>query len=175
MKRILIGLAIGLLLLEAARRLHRPADEAAAAGVAAYEAGDYARAEARFRQAVQGATDPAGAAANHAAALYRLERFGEADRAYERAADGDALRTARAAYDRGNCALSEATRAGGTADRGLLERAAEQYEACLGHEGSTPAPGSLFADARHNLELAKLLLADQKGADPSQPEQECPL
>ncbi len=51
MKRILIGLVIGLVLLEAGRRLDRPADTASAAGLAAYNAGDFARAEARFRQA----------------------------------------------------------------------------------------------------------------------------
>src|SRR5262249_50055925 len=51
MKRILVGLVIGLLLLEAGRRLYKPADEAAAAGSAAYRAGDFATAEARFREA----------------------------------------------------------------------------------------------------------------------------
>ena len=51
MKRILLGLIIGLALLEAGRRLYRPASGASAAGLAAYNAGDFIRAEARFRQA----------------------------------------------------------------------------------------------------------------------------
>jgi len=41
MKRILLGLVVGLVLLEAGRRLDRPTSDAAAAGLAAYNAGDY--------------------------------------------------------------------------------------------------------------------------------------
>jgi hypothetical protein len=160
MKRILIGLVIGLILLEAGRRLHRPADEAAAAGSAAYRAGDYAAAEAQFREAERDASDPARAAHNRAAALYRLRHFEDADQKYERSADGAALRAARAAYDRGNCAFGEACAEDGTADPDLLGRAAEHYEACLAREGRTPAAGPLFSDARHNLELTRMILAE---------------
>jgi tetratricopeptide (TPR) repeat protein len=158
MKRFLLCMLVALALLEAGRRLRSPSDEAAAAGTAAYRAGDYARAEARFRQAEQGATEPARAAHNHAAALYKLQRYDGADREYRRST-GDGLRDARAAYDRGNCALSQASR-GDTADRALVARAAEQYEACLAHDGTANNAGTLFDDARHNLELAKLLLAE---------------
>lgn len=84
MKRILIGLVIGLALIEVHRRLDHPSVEAAAAGSEAYRAGDFAGAEARFRQAEQGASDPAAAAHNHAAALYRLRRFDDADHTYQR-------------------------------------------------------------------------------------------
>ncbi len=169
MKRVLLGLVIGLALLEAGRRLHRPPDDVAAAGGAAYAAGDFARAEACFRQAEQGAANPSAVAHNRAAALYRLRRFEDADRAYERSADGEALHAARAAYDRGNCAFGAACREKGTADPALLERAAEHYEACLAREGSTPAAGSLFDDARHNLELTRLILAEfaESDKDPS--------
>lgn len=178
MKRIFVCLVIALTLMAVYEWLYRPADEAAAAGSAAYRAGDYARAEARFRQAEQGASDPGRAAYNHAAALYRLRRFEDADRTYERSADGDGLRAARAVYDRGNCAFGEACAEDGTADPALLERAAVQYEACLAREGSTPAAGSLFDDARHNLELTRLILAEMAaesgeataGKEPSDPE-----
>jgi hypothetical protein len=160
MKRILIALVIGLLLLEAGRRLCRPADEAAAAGTAAYQAGDYTRAEARFRQAEQSAPQSASAAHNHAAALYQLRRYDDADHTYERSAEGDALHAARADYDRGNCAFREACAEEGTADPALLQRAVGHYETCLAREGDTPPAASLFDDARHNLELAKLILAE---------------
>jgi tetratricopeptide (TPR) repeat protein len=172
MKRLLICLLVALALLELGRRLRSPSDEAAAAGAAAYGAGDYAGAEARFRQAEQGAPDPARAAHNHAAALYQLGRYDDADRDYQRSADGADPRTARAAYDRGNCAVSQACR-GDTADRALLEKAVEQYKACLAHEGQSAGAGSLFEDARHNLELAKLLLAEQAG--PPEDAEECEL
>jgi hypothetical protein len=171
MKRILVGLVIGLALLEAGRRLHRPADEASAAGCAAYGAGDFAAAEARFRQAEQGAANPAVAAHNHAAALYQLGRFEDAERAYERSAD-EPLRAARAAYDRGNCAFRQACAEEDTADPDLLERASRHYQACLATEGATGDAGPLFDDARHNLELARLILAEfaEPSKDPSREE-----
>jgi len=164
-KRILLGLVIGLALLEVGRRLDRPADAAAAAGLAAYNAGDFARAEARFRQAEQGAPDPSVAAANRAAALYRLARLDDADQTYQRSADGNPAHAARAAYDRGNCAFGKACAEEGTAEPALLEQAAALYEACLALEDKTPPAGLLFDDARHNLELAKLILAEF--ADPA--------
>src|SRR5262249_35612988 len=155
-----IGLVIGLILLEAGRRLNRPVEDAAAAGMTAYRAGDFAAAEAHFRQAEQGAADPARAAYNRATAQDQLRRFQDADHNYEHSADYEALHAARAAYDRGNCAFSEACRDEGTADPELLQRAAKHYETCLAREGSTTAAGSLFEDARHNLELAKLILGE---------------
>jgi hypothetical protein len=160
MKRILVGLVIGLLLLEAGRRLYHPADEAAAAGSAAYRAGDFAAAEARFHEAEREAADKAPAAYNRAAALYRLRRFDDADHSYQRSADDQALHAARADYDRGNCAFSDACKDEGIADSELLQKAAREYEACLAREGSTSDAGSLFADARHNLELTRLILSE---------------
>jgi hypothetical protein len=177
MKRILIGLVIGLVLLEAGRRLVRPSEEAAAAGNAAYRAGDFTAAEERFRQAESGASDPALVAHNHAAALYQMGRFPDADRTYERSADSVTLHAARADYDRGNCAFREACKDEGSADPELLERAAQHYEKCLAQEEKTPAAGSLFDDARHNLELTRLILGEfaeakkkANGADPANPD-----
>jgi hypothetical protein len=179
MKRILIGLVIGLLLLEAGRRLYRPADEAAAAGGAAYRAGDFATAEARFHEAEREASDKAPAAYNRAAALYRLRRFDDADHSYQRSSDSEALHAARADYDRGNCAFAEACKEEGTADPDGLQKAARQYEACLAREDSTTAAGSLFDDARHNLELTRLILSEyaeqnQQTAEGDKPEADKP-
>jgi hypothetical protein len=179
MKRILIGLVIGLLLLEAGRRLYRPADEAAAAGSAAYSAGDFTTAEARFHEAEGEASDKAPAAYNRAAALYRLRRFDDADHSYQRSADDEALHAARADYDRGNCAFAEACKDEGTADADGLQKAAHQYEACLAREGSAPAAGPLFDDARHNLELTRLILSEfaeqnKQAAEGDKPESDKP-
>jgi hypothetical protein len=169
MKRILIGLVIGLALLEAGRRWHRPVDDAGAAGSAAYAAGDFAAAEARFREAEQTTPQPALAAYDRAAALYRLRRFDDADHSYERSADDAALHAARAHYDRGNCAFSKACQDEGTADPDLLEQAARNYEACLAREEATASAGTLFDDARHNLELTRLILDEfaEEDKDPS--------
>ncbi len=177
MKRILVGLVIGLLLLEAGRRLYRPADEAAAAGAAAYRAGDFATAEARFHEAERDSADKAPAAHNRAAALYRLSRFDDADHSYQRSAEGEALRAARADYDRGNCDFSEACKDENAADPELLRKAAQQYETCLAREGDVADAGSLFADARHNLELARLILSEfaeqeKKDGEEKKPESE---
>jgi hypothetical protein len=174
MKRILIGLVIGLLLLEAGRRLYRPADQATAAGIAAYHAGDFTQAEARFHQAEQETADKAPAAHNRAAALYRLRRYQDADPSYQRSADDEALHAARAAYDRGNCAFSDACKDEGTADPELLQRAAQQYETCLAREGSTTDAGPLFDDARHNLELTRLILSEFAEANKTDPEGDKP-
>jgi hypothetical protein len=129
----------------------------------AYQRGDYATAATLYQQASKAGCDAGLAAYNQAAALYRLGRFHDADRRYDSAARKSAeLRAARAAYDRGNCALQQAVRKDGTPDAELLVRAAEQYRCCLEHETRVKDAGSLFHDARHNLELAQLL-----GAPPS--------
>jgi hypothetical protein len=174
MKRILVGLVLGLLLLEAGRRLYRPADEAAAAGSAAYQAGDFATAEARFHEAEREAADKATAAHNRAAAQYKLRRLDDADHSYQRSADDQALHAARADYDRGNCSFGEACKEEGTADPELLQRAARQYEACLAREGSTPDAGSLYDDARHNLELTRLILSEFAETNKQTPEEDKP-
>jgi hypothetical protein len=175
MKRVLVGLVIGLLLLEVGRRLYHPAEEAAAAGAAAYRAGDYTTAEARFHEAEREAPDKPLAAYNRGAALYRLRRFDDADHSYQRSEDGEALRDARGDYDRGNCDFSDACKDENAADPELLRRAARQYETCLAREGSVPEPGSLFDDARHNLELTRLILSefaekDKPAAEADKPE-----
>ncbi len=179
MKRVLPGLLIGLVLLAAGRHLRAPGDTLAVEGNAAYAHGDFATAADRYAQAIASVSDPAPVAHNYAAALYRQGRFEEADHRYEQsAAGGNDLRTARAAYDRGNCALAQAVH-GDSTDRALVLKAAEEFRAALQQEGTLTGTGQLFADARHNLELAKRLLSDEhEPAQPQQgqakPEEECP-
>jgi hypothetical protein len=72
------------------------------------------------------------------------------------AAEKNGLPAARAAFDQGNRLLREARESGDSAD--LLTRAAQQYRECLSQETNTANAGRLFADARHNLEMVRLLL-----------------
>jgi tetratricopeptide (TPR) repeat protein len=146
---LLLGLWVGALTYDPARA----ADEA-------YRRGDYAVAVEKYAEAAAESPDPERLAFNQAAALYRLRHFGNADQCYQSAGEhGADPRPAQADYDRGNCAFQEACTGGGSPDQGLLAQAAEHYRNCLRREQNTTGAGSLFADARHNLELAKLLQA----------------
>jgi tetratricopeptide (TPR) repeat protein len=173
MKRIVILLAAGLVFLALATLLKMGQHDPALEAQEAYRQGDYARALEKFQEAAQDSSDPARAAHNQAAALAKLRRYAEAEKYYqcEKEAGGD-LRGARAAYDQGNCEVRQAWKKtpDGTEklDPTLLAQAVEHYRACL--EKETPGDKTLFANARHNLEIAKALLAeagppDEKPAD----------
>jgi hypothetical protein len=158
MKRTLILLTVGLALLLLGRLLFRSSDDPAAAAQAAFLRGDYAGAVTEYQRAAADTSDLGGVAHNQAAALYRLERYDDADGRYRcAAANGDALRAARADYDRGNCALRQACRGEGAPEPRLLDQAAGHFRDCLDRESKDAGDAKLFADARHNLELAKLL------------------
>ncbi len=154
MKRMLIGLLVGLALVAVGRRLRTPADDLVAAAAGAYGRGDFARSAELYRSAATAGRDTPAVAHNHAAALYRQARYGDAEERYEHSGSD-----ARTAYNRGNCLLGQGCPDGESTKPDFLTRAAEQYRASLGREGQAANAGSLFEDARHNLELAKLLLA----------------
>jgi hypothetical protein len=138
--------------------LFRDGESPVAQAQEAYQRGDYATAVRAYQQAAPECADLGALAANQAAALYRLDRYGDADGRYQLAASsGDCLRAARAAYDRGNCALRQACQAGGVPDPALLDKASEQFRACLAHEAQGGEADHVFADARFNLELTKLV------------------
>jgi hypothetical protein len=186
MKRVMvIGLLVGLALLAVGRRLRSGADDILPGAAEAYRRGDYAASAEQYRRAAAAGADTPAVAHNHAAALYRMPRFEDAAGQYERSGQGSGLREARAAYDRGNCLVNQGCPANEPVKPDLLTRAADQYQACLQHEGKVADAGSLFDDARHNLELTKLLLAQY--ADPPKdrdatasadgarpPEEQCP-
>ena len=158
MKRTAIILAAGLGLVALSLWLFRGGENPVAFAQEAYQRGDYATAVRAYQQAAPECPDLAALAANQAAALYRLDRYGDADGRYRLAeSSNDSLRAARAAYDRGNCALRQACQANGAPDPALLDRAAEQFRACLGHEPQSGDADRVFADARYNLELTKLV------------------
>jgi tetratricopeptide (TPR) repeat protein len=166
MKRTVIVLAVGLALLIVAGWLFRGNDDPATQARAAYDRGDYAGAIREYQRAAAECPDVGALAVNQAAALYRMERYNEADGRYQ-FAEGTStdLRAAQAAYDRGNCAMQQACKNGGAPDKELLDQAAEQYRACLERQASVNDAGSLFADAQHNLEIIKLLQAPPPSED----------
>src|SRR5262245_27145371 len=132
------------------------------AGDDAYRRGDYGRAAELFERAGERATDPGLVAFNLAATKYQLALANEGNVALLREAEqlyscclrkGDPRR-ARALYGLGNCLLA---RGGAVAlDAGALRAAADAYLQCLAEPG---VPPELAADARHNLQRARLLLA----------------
>jgi tetratricopeptide (TPR) repeat protein len=122
-------------------------------GNEAFERGQSEEALRLFEQAEDATSDPALVAFNKAAALYRLDRFGEAALHYQRCLEDDSIpaqRRSLAYFQMGNAYLRDSR---GTA-RVSLEKALGAYRACLRLEQASEA---VRADARHNLELARLL------------------
>ncbi len=120
-------------------------------GNTAYERGEFDQAVQAYQKAEQRTTDPGLVAFNKAAALYQLGRYREAELHY-RCCLEDAMghRRAGALYGLGNALLQQSPERGAE----VLPEAIRRYEECLRQEEHAVA-----ADARHNLELAKLLLA----------------
>lgn len=142
-------------------------------GAAAFERGQSQEALHLFEQAEAFAPDPGLVAFNKAAALYRLERFGEAALHYQRCLEDASIparRRSQALFQMGHAYLRESQ---GTR-RDLLEKALDAYRACLLMDETA---AEVRADARHNLELARLLwlrtLSDPenppRGDDPPAP------
>ena len=116
--------------------------------------GDPEAADALYKAAAERAPDPGLVAFNRAAVLARQGRFAEAEGLYAQALDDKECPPARAArgwFDRGACRLRTASSAAG------FRAAVAYFERCL---DLNPADEALAADARHNLELAKLLWAE---------------
>jgi Ca-activated chloride channel family protein len=135
-----------------------PVEDLVRRGNAAFTQEKYQDALKWYELAEERSPDPGLVAFNKAAALYRLERFREAESHYQRCLeDGQipAFRKARGLYDLGNSLLKQADER----DVRLLERAVRSYRAALHQASDDP---SLLESARHNLELAKLLLLQAK-------------
>src|SRR5215472_11510819 len=135
MKRVVIVLAAGLALVVLSLWLMHGGADPSGEARAAYQRGDYASAVREYQKAAPESTDLAALAASQGAALYRLDRYGDADGRYQLAeAAGDDDRAARAAYDRGNCALRQACQDATRPDPSKLEQAAQRFRACLDRE-----------------------------------------
>jgi Ca-activated chloride channel family protein len=68
-------------------------------------------------------------------------------------------------FQRGNELLRQAQQAGMNADPAWLLQAQRQYQACLTHQAATPDAGTIVENARHNLEMTKLLLIQVSRSD----------
>jgi tetratricopeptide (TPR) repeat protein len=126
-------------------------DELTRAANAAFARGELAEADRLYQQAGERTRDPGLVAFNRAAVFAAKGELWEAERHYLRALDdkeAPADRRAKAGYNRGVCLL---TRGGPAAVYRSAIAAFEQSLEVL------PADDPLAADARHNLELAKLL------------------
>jgi tetratricopeptide (TPR) repeat protein len=133
----------------------------------AFRAGDTDAADKLYTAAEERTADPGLVAFNRAAILFDRGQFREAEKHYERVLDDAACpaeRAAKAWYNRGTCLL----RRGGTMS---VYRSAV---ACFEHTlNSAAADEPLKADARHNLELAKLLWNEER-KKAAKPEEESP-
>jgi hypothetical protein len=139
---------------------------------AAFRAGDAEAADALYAAAEERAGDPGLVAFNRAAILFERGQFRDAERHYDRVlADAacPAERSAKAWYNRGTCLLKR----GGS--MGVYRSAVACFENAL---DSPAADEPLKADARHNLELAKLLWLEEakkeQKKDPPSPNDNTP-
>jgi tetratricopeptide (TPR) repeat protein len=147
-----------------------PVDGLIQKGNAAYEAEDFPSALKAYEQAEERSFDPGLVAFNKAAALYRLKRYAEAARHYERCLEdkqAPPIRQAGAYYDLGNCLVKQA----GPSDVKVLKQAMDSYRESLALAAEDE---NLKADVRHNLELATLLWLQAKTAARDNPESSDP-
>lgn len=140
-------------------------------GNAALAAGDRDGADRFYAAAEERTADPGLVAFNRATVLFQQELYREAELHYARVLDDTACppeRAAKAWYNRGTCLVR---RDGATT--AMLRSAIACLERCL---DSTAADAPLRADARHNLELAKLLWneARRKEKKPDAPSENPP-
>jgi tetratricopeptide (TPR) repeat protein len=134
-------------------------------GNQAFARKEYAAAVALYTRAEQQATDPGHVAFNKAAALYEQGEFRQAERAYRCALEGAVEpRLSQARYGLATCLVREGRELG---PKALLE-AVSLFEQCLRQEAIDP---DLATDARHNLELAKLLWLEAQARAADRPEE----
>lgn len=136
-------------------------------GNAALDRADYAAAVDFYARAEERITDPGLVSFNKGTALYRLGRFREAELHFRRCReDATGPRLARVHYDLANCLLREAQ----GKDTAALAEAIRLYSQCLTAAEADP---TLAADARHNLEVAKLLWLEAR-ANKDKPDERDP-
>lgn len=129
-------------------------------GNAAFARGEYDSAVKLYASAEGRITDPGLVAFNTATALYRLGRYPSAEWHFRLCLqDATGPRRARVLYGLGNCLVHTA----GERNVEALGEAIRCYDQCLQVEDLDP---DLAADARHNLELAKLLWARARSSTP---------
>jgi len=136
--------------------------------------GDLATAVTLYEQASERSTEPALIAFNQATACYRLalaspeqrgQRLAAAEKLYRCCLDSGDPRRPRALFGLGNCLLHQA----GPLDRSTLTQASDCFQRCV----QETTEDTLRGDARNNLELARLRLAQAlpAGANPQEESQ----
>lgn len=133
-----------------------PPDDLVRRGNEAFRAGESAAAGKLYAAAGERTADPGLVAFNQAAVLFEQGEYREAEVHYLRALDDRAAppgRRARALYNRGVCLVKRAT------DVPALRTAVACFEQALDADA---LDDHLRADARYNLELAKLLWAEAR-------------
>jgi tetratricopeptide (TPR) repeat protein len=152
MKRIVVAIAAAAL----ASAAPPPPDDLVRRGNSALRAGDPAVAARLYAAAEEHSPDPGLVAFNRAAALFEQGEYREAEVHYLRALDDKAAppdRRAKALYNRGVCLVKRAS------DLPALRAAVSCFEQAL---DSDVLDEPMRADARYNLELAKLLWAEAR-------------
>jgi tetratricopeptide (TPR) repeat protein len=151
-------LAVSLLALVAA---DGPGDDWLRRGNAAFDREDYDEALRCYAEAEARTTDPGAVAFNEAAALYRSDRFPEAERYYRRCLENArGTRRAQTLFNLGNCLLKRADEK----NLDAFAQAVKCYEDCLDQPGLSV---SLRGRAENNLELARLLWQKARSEDPA--------
>jgi Ca-activated chloride channel family protein len=119
-----------------------------------FAAGNFQSALDDYGAAEERCIDPGMVAYDKAAALYAQGRYREAEVQYRCCAeDAVGLRRSHVLYGLANCLVLE----GNGQDPERLRKAVRRYEECL---GSSALSAELSDDAGHNLELARILLAN---------------
>jgi Ca-activated chloride channel family protein len=128
-------------------------------------AGQPEAALAEFGRAAEWTTDPGRVAFNEGVALFRLGRFREAELHFRRClADATGGRRVQACYNLGCSLLQESQGRMAAPLRGAV---ASFEQGLVGIRPNSP----LADDLRHNLELAKRLLATARATTPNQPDE----
>lgn len=161
--QILAGAGVALACLVAANpATDRTAVDRIRAGNAAVARGELATAAGHFAAAEELTTDPGLVSFNKGATAFRAGNWAEAEANFARTLDDRACppeRRAKALYNRGVCLIHR----GGVRE---LRAAIDSFERCL---TSTAVDAALSADARHNLELAKLLWNEARAREAKRP------
>jgi Ca-activated chloride channel family protein len=160
--------AIALALVSIAATPTDPADDALRRGNDAFAQGKFDEALAWYDKAQSTTNDPGRVAFNRGAALFRLQRYSEAELAYRQAgedSEAPTARRARAHYDQGVAllALADGKRTS------TLEKAVQAFQQCLRIVDDPDLKG----DAQHNLEVALHALRRQP-PEPNQPNERLP-
>lgn len=134
---------------------------------AAFERQEYDAALKLYTEAEATIENPGLVSFNKGAALYRLGRFRDAQVHYQRCLEEtDAPHRPGLLFNLGNCLLQQA-QAGG--DLSLFREALQAFQQC---SSEPKVDAELRENARHNLELTKLLWLQARLARPNQPEKE---